>query len=86
MNLILYCQVCCQKGFICEICNNPKIIYPFEVHSTLQCRACQSVFHKSCKLNAECPKCARLNERRRRRQEEEIVDESSSPPKLAGDQ
>jgi hypothetical protein len=80
------CKVCCQKGFICEICNNPKIIYPFEVHSTLQCRACQSVFHKSCKLNAECPKCARLNERRRRRQEEEIVDESSSPPKLAGDQ
>ena len=33
-----YTQLCCQKGFFCEICNNPKIIYPFEVATTTQVR------------------------------------------------
>ncbi|XP_062505140.1 uncharacterized protein LOC134181879 isoform X2 [Corticium candelabrum] len=81
------CKVCCQKGFICEICNNPKIIYPFEVHSTSQCQKCQSVFHKSCKTTYDCPKCARLNERQQRRQQEqEAIDEPSPPPTFAGDQ
>ena len=33
-----YTQLCCQKGFFCEICNNSKIIYPFEVVTTTQVR------------------------------------------------
>ncbi len=28
------CKLCGQKGFICEICANPKVIFPFEMSST----------------------------------------------------
>ncbi|XP_069589823.1 pleckstrin homology domain-containing family M member 3 isoform X3 [Ranitomeya imitator] len=28
------CSLCSQKGFICEICNNGEILYPFEETST----------------------------------------------------
>jgi hypothetical protein len=31
---VLSCWLCCQKGFICEVCNNPKVIYPFDMEST----------------------------------------------------
>lgn len=33
-NHVFNCWLCCQKGFICEICNDPKVIYPFEIGTT----------------------------------------------------
>ncbi|XP_053453614.1 pleckstrin homology domain-containing family M member 3 isoform X2 [Nycticebus coucang] len=33
------CSLCSQKGFICEICNNGEILYPFEDISTSRCSA-----------------------------------------------
>lgn len=33
-NHVLNCWLCSQKGFICEVCNNPKVIYPFDMEST----------------------------------------------------
>lgn len=33
-NHVMNCWLCSQKGFICEICNNPKVIYPFNMKST----------------------------------------------------
>lgn len=30
-NHVLSCTLCSQKGFICEICTNPKVIYPFDI-------------------------------------------------------
>lgn len=53
------CKLCCQKGFFCEICNSPKIIYPFEVKSTTQCNKCKAVYHKACIVSRACPKCIR---------------------------
>ncbi|XP_067658707.1 pleckstrin homology domain-containing family M member 1-like isoform X2 [Haliotis asinina] len=54
------CSLCSQKGFICEVCNNPKVIYPFEVESTYRCRLCKAVYHKTCMTeNLPCPKCLR---------------------------
>lgn len=35
------CSLCSQKGFICEICNNGEILYPFEDISTS--RYCNSI-------------------------------------------
>ncbi|XP_012234345.1 uncharacterized protein Plekhm1 [Linepithema humile] len=63
-NHVINCWLCSQKGFICEVCNNPKVIYPFDMESTFRCGACNAVFHADC-LNASkpCPKC----ERRRKR-------------------
>ncbi|XP_012282171.1 protein RUBCNL-like isoform X2 [Orussus abietinus] len=34
---VMTCWLCSQKGFICEICNNPKVIYPFDMDSTYRC-------------------------------------------------
>lgn len=63
-NHVINCWLCSQKGFICEVCNNTKVIYPFDMESTFRCGACNAVFHTNC-LNASkpCPKC----ERRRKR-------------------
>ncbi|XP_059049163.1 uncharacterized protein LOC131844323 [Achroia grisella] len=57
---VLDCWLCSQKGFICEVCQDPKILYPFETSSTYRCDDCSSVFHSKC-LNEKipCPKCKR---------------------------
>ncbi|KAK3932524.1 Pleckstrin homology domain-containing family M member 3 [Frankliniella fusca] len=59
-NHVLSCWLCSQKGFICEVCNNPKIIYPFDTENTFRCSGCNAVFHADC-LNAKmpCRKCER---------------------------
>lgn len=33
---VINCWLCKQKGFICEVCNNPKAIYPFDMESTFR--------------------------------------------------
>ena len=30
------CPLCCQKGFVCEICQSPSVIYPFQLDETHQ--------------------------------------------------
>ncbi|CAH1772702.1 unnamed protein product [Owenia fusiformis] len=58
------CTLCSQKGFLCEICDSPKVIFPFEVEITIQCKECKAVFHKDCKLDSKnCPKCERRKQR-----------------------
>ncbi|EFN68421.1 Pleckstrin-like proteiny domain-containing family M member 3 [Camponotus floridanus] len=70
-NHVINCWLCSQKGFICEVCNNTKVIYPFDMESTFRCGACNAVFHTDC-LNASkpCPKC----ERRRKRMDMPLLD------------
>ncbi|XP_004405453.1 PREDICTED: pleckstrin homology domain-containing family M member 3 [Odobenus rosmarus divergens] len=54
------CSLCSQKGFICEICNNGEILYPFEDMSTSRCESCGAVFHSECKeKSVPCPRCVR---------------------------
>ncbi|XP_050772088.1 pleckstrin homology domain-containing family M member 3 [Gopherus flavomarginatus] len=54
------CSLCSQKGFICEICNNGEILYPFEDISTSRCECCGAVFHSECKVKSvPCPRCVR---------------------------
>ncbi|XP_029040582.2 pleckstrin homology domain-containing family M member 1 isoform X1 [Osmia bicornis bicornis] len=70
-NHVINCWLCSQKGFICEICNNPKVIYPFDMESTYRCGACNAVFHAEClNANKPCPKC----ERRRKRMDLPLLD------------
>lgn len=70
-NHVINCWLCSQKGFICEVCNDTKVIYPFDMESTFRCGACNAVFHADC-LNASkpCPKC----ERRRKRMDMPLLD------------
>ncbi|XP_068628605.1 uncharacterized protein [Battus philenor] len=61
---VLDCWLCSQKGFICEVCRDPKILYPFETSTTYRCEECSSVFHAKClNVNIPCPKCKRKQER-----------------------
>ncbi|XP_071573805.1 uncharacterized protein Plekhm1 [Temnothorax nylanderi] len=70
-NHVINCWLCSQKGFICEVCNDTKVIYPFDMESTFRCGRCNAVFHADC-LNASkpCPKC----ERRRKRMDMPLLD------------
>eukprot|EP00079_Xenopus_tropicalis_P009314 XP_002933223.1 PREDICTED: pleckstrin homology domain-containing family M member 1 [Xenopus tropicalis] len=54
------CDLCSQKGFICQICNQDEIIYPFQFETTTRCGDCKSVFHIPCKAEVkQCPRCLR---------------------------
>ncbi|XP_053119912.1 pleckstrin homology domain-containing family M member 1-like [Hemicordylus capensis] len=54
------CDLCTQRGFICQICNSNDIIFPFEFETTTRCSECKTVFHCSCQENANfCPRCIR---------------------------
>lgn len=61
------CATCRGKGYFCEICQKPEIVFPFDNICVL-CKECSNVFHKYCfaKVDQNCPKC----ERKRRRQQE----------------
>ncbi|KAK9890427.1 hypothetical protein WA026_010516 [Henosepilachna vigintioctopunctata] len=58
------CWLCSQKGFVCEICETPKTIFPFDVDNVYRCNDCNAVYHKHCLTKHKpCPKCKRRKER-----------------------
>ncbi|XP_069761051.1 pleckstrin homology domain-containing family M member 1 isoform X2 [Narcine bancroftii] len=60
-NHVYVCDLCTQRGFICQICNKDDIIFPFEFESTIRCKKCRTVFHKACKTGVQpCPRCKRI--------------------------
>ncbi|XP_077302151.1 differentially expressed in FDCP 8 homolog [Arctopsyche grandis] len=61
---ITQCQTCSGKGYLCELCGNNEIIFPFD-SSAVGCSRCNSYFHRVCwtKKQYVCPKCARLEKR-----------------------
>lgn len=65
---VLSCVLCCQKGFICELCKSSQIIYPFDIDSVYRCNECQSIYHKNCFKSKPgtivCPRCQRLKARK----------------------
>uniref|UniRef100_A0A336LQE8 CSON000892 protein n=1 Tax=Culicoides sonorensis TaxID=179676 RepID=A0A336LQE8_CULSO len=64
MSHITSCQLCSQQGFICEICSDKKIIYPFDLENTEKCLECQNLYHKMCfTCNVKCSKCERKRKR-----------------------
>ncbi|XP_064895863.1 pleckstrin homology domain-containing family M member 1 [Columba livia] len=70
------CDLCTQRGFICQICNSSDIIFPFEFDTTARCSECKTVFHRDCHAGAKsCPRC----ERRRRYQRRLEVEASAEP-------
>ncbi|MFT7809509.1 pleckstrin homology domain-containing family M member 1 [Arapaima gigas] len=58
---VYQCDLCTQRGFICQICNANRIIFPFEFDTTTRCKVCKAVYHSSCKADlVSCPRCLRL--------------------------
>jgi len=66
MKHVYSCPLCKQKGYVCEICNDDKVIYPFEMDSTWRCEKCTAVYHKHCKkvIGLTCNKCERIRKRK----------------------
>ncbi|XP_030756081.1 uncharacterized protein LOC115882273 [Sitophilus oryzae] len=63
-NHVFNCWLCRQKGFVCEVCNKSKALFPFDVENVYKCDICNAVYHKNC-LNSSkpCPKCERRKKR-----------------------
>ncbi|XP_015351295.2 pleckstrin homology domain-containing family M member 1 [Marmota marmota marmota] len=68
---VYHCDLCTQRGFICQICHHQDIIFPFEFDTTIRCAECKTVFHHSCQavVKKGCPRCAR----RRKYQEQNTL-------------
>ncbi|KAM9336018.1 pleckstrin homology domain-containing family M member 1 [Symphorus nematophorus] len=60
-NHVFHCDLCTQRGFICQICHADDIIFPFQFDSTTRCKDCKAVFHLTCKAPGySCPRCQRM--------------------------
>ncbi|XP_078599865.1 differentially expressed in FDCP 8 homolog B-like [Branchiostoma floridae x Branchiostoma japonicum] len=58
------CPTCRGKGFICELCEDSDVLFPFDVGVHV-CEKCSTVYHRDC-FPAEkdaCPKCRRISQR-----------------------
>ncbi|KAF6733790.1 Pleckstrin homology domain-containing family M member 3 [Oryzias melastigma] len=57
---VFSCSLCREKGFICELCHDGQVIYPFQENATRSCDLCGAVFHTECRQKAQpCPRCVR---------------------------
>ncbi|KAL7979694.1 hypothetical protein Chor_004852 [Crotalus horridus] len=58
-------QRCQAKGFVCELCKEGDVLFPFDSHTSM-CMDCSAVFHRDCFYDnsTTCPKCARLSLRK----------------------
>ncbi|XP_029698566.1 pleckstrin homology domain-containing family M member 3 isoform X2 [Takifugu rubripes] len=55
---VFSCSLCREKGFICELCHNGQVLYPFQESSIKRCGGCGAVFHAECRQKAQpCPRC-----------------------------
>lgn len=60
-NHVFHCDLCTQRGFICQVCHADDIIFPFQLDRTTRCQDCKAVFHLSCKSPEDsCPRCQRI--------------------------
>lgn len=61
----LDCERCQAKGFVCELCKEGDVLFPFDSHTSV-CTDCSAVFHRDCYYDnsTTCPKCARLSLRK----------------------
>ncbi|XP_022915202.1 uncharacterized protein [Onthophagus taurus] len=61
---VMECWLCSHKGFLCEICDSTKVLFPFDVENVYRCEGCSAVYHKGCLDESKpCPKCKRQRER-----------------------
>ncbi|XP_072374138.1 differentially expressed in FDCP 8 homolog isoform X2 [Scyliorhinus torazame] len=61
----LDCERCQAKGFVCELCKEGDVLFPFDSHTSV-CQDCSAVFHRDCYYDnsTTCPRCPRLSMRR----------------------
>ncbi|CAL1533990.1 unnamed protein product, partial [Lymnaea stagnalis] len=57
------CQLCQGLGFLCGMCHDPRVIFPFQLDAVVGCQVCQACYHKECFVPDKCPKCIRMEAR-----------------------
>lgn len=64
------CDICTGKGYLCEICGNNEVIFPYD-DGGVQCSDCLAMYHRACwvRKNMTCSKCIRLTNRKLARPE-----------------
>ncbi|CAG9134165.1 unnamed protein product [Plutella xylostella] len=72
---ITSCALCSGKGYLCEVCGNNEVLYPFDSGAIL-CNECNSMYHRGCWLRKGqiCLKCQRLQERKQNAPSEDQPD------------
>lgn len=75
---ITSCTLCSGKGYLCEVCNNNEVLYPFD-SGALMCDKCNSMYHRGCWLRKgqSCLKCVRLEARKGTQPELKLIDPPS---------
>lgn len=70
---ITSCDLCSGKGYLCEVCKNNEVLYPFD-SGALMCDKCNSMYHRGCWLRKgqKCLKCVRLEERKKTVEEVQV--------------
>lgn len=59
---VVACAHCRGKGFICERCENRRVIFPFQPN-TLRCLQCRALYHAACfSADFQCVKCVRIRQ------------------------
>ncbi|XP_068613420.1 differentially expressed in FDCP 8 homolog [Brachionichthys hirsutus] len=71
----LDCERCQAKGFVCELCKEGDILFPFDSHTSV-CHECSAVFHRDCYYDnsTTCPRCARMTERKQDDDDDDVKD------------
>lgn len=58
------CELCSQQGYICGLCTNNELLYPFDLDKVQKCENCLACCHKNCLKKPElCPRCKRKQNR-----------------------
>jgi hypothetical protein len=59
------CAQCSARGFVCEMCDDDKPIYAFDILNVAKCRGCNTFVHRRCTTQKRsCNRCKKLKERR----------------------
>ncbi|CAL8139422.1 unnamed protein product [Orchesella dallaii] len=75
---ILSCTICREKGFICEVCRSPQVVFPFELERIFKCCECGAVYHSKCMdVGHPCPRCVRW--KKYQENEKELEAELANP-------
>ncbi|KAK7071295.1 zinc ion binding [Halocaridina rubra] len=62
---VIHCDMCLPRGFICELCSDKEIIFPFQLGSTYTCGECYGVYHSACaRGQKDCRRCVRREARK----------------------
>ncbi|XP_054282371.1 run domain Beclin-1-interacting and cysteine-rich domain-containing protein-like isoform X2 [Macrosteles quadrilineatus] len=60
------CVLCQGRGFVCEVCNKPEVIFPWQLMKVDRCNSCGNCFHSDCYKvgTTACGRCFRLTKRK----------------------